>query len=222
MTSVFTIALLIGVCCPVWSQEPGVATQHEMHVLHRDTKAYIAALEDPSRDVYQKPTEVLSALNLRKGDVVADIGSGSGYFAVRLAPLVGESGRILAVDVSPEMVVYLNRRIRDSGLKNVQTILAAPDDPLLSDGSVDLFFVCNTWHHIENRDPYLRLMKKALKPGGRVVMVDFQKRDLPVGPPLGMKIAREDLLRQMDTGGFRVLSEHTFLPYQYFLVFGPR
>jgi predicted methyltransferase len=75
------------------------------------------------------------------------------------------------------------------------------------------------WHHIENQAGYLALMKKHLKPGGQVVMIDFHKRDLPVGPPAGMKIAREDLLKQMQANGFRLAAEHTFLPYQYFLVF---
>jgi hypothetical protein len=77
----------------------------------------------------------------------------------------------------------------------------------------------NVWHHIENQAGYLARMKKLLKPGGQVVMIDFQKRELPVGPPVGMKIAREDLLKQMEANGFRLVTEHTFLPHQYFLIF---
>jgi ubiquinone/menaquinone biosynthesis C-methylase UbiE len=123
------------------------------------------------------------------------------------------------VDVSPEMIVHLNRRLRDAGVTNVQTVLSAPDDPLLPDGSVDRFFICDTWHHIDDQAKYLALMKKMLRPGGQVVMIDFQKRELPVGPPLAMKIAREDLVKQMEGAGFRLAREHTLLPYQYFLVF---
>jgi arsenite methyltransferase len=119
------------------------------------------------------------------------------------------------------MIRHLNHRIRDLKLKNVTTILAESDDPLLPDGSVDRFFICDTWHHIEQKAKYLGLMKKMLKPGGQVVMIDFQKKDLPVGPPVGMKLAREEVLRQMEDGGFRLVKEHTFLPYQYFLVFSP-
>ena len=126
-----------------------------------------------------------------------------------------------SVDVSPDMIVHLNRRIRDLQVKNVVSILSAPDDPLLADTSIDRFFICDTWHHIENQPKYLSLMKKMLRPGGQVVMIDFHKRDLPVGPPTAMKIAREDLIRQMETAGFRLAREHTFLPYQYFLVFSP-
>jgi cyclopropane fatty-acyl-phospholipid synthase-like methyltransferase len=193
----------------------------EAHRLHSDPQAYIAALEDPKRDAYQKPDEVLAALALEPGEKVADIGSGSGYFALRLARAVGEAGRVYAVDVSPEMVRHLNRRVRDARLTNVCSILAEPDDPLLPE-PVDRFFVCDTWHHVEAQERYLALIKAALRPGGQVVMIDFHKRELPVGPPPAMKIAREDLVRQMESAGFRLAAEHTFLPYQYFLVFTVR
>ncbi len=117
------------------------------------------------------------------------------------------------------MIIHINRAIRDTGVANVTTILAPPDDPLLADGSIDRFFICDTWHHIENQAKYLELMKKMLKPNGQVVMIDFQKRELPVGPPVGMKIAKEDLIAQLRANGFELVKEHTFLPYQYFLVF---
>jgi arsenite methyltransferase len=192
---------------------------HEMHRLHQDSKAYIAMLEDPKRDAYQKPHEVITALKLKEGEVIADIGAGSGYFTFRFAHHVGDTGRVYAVDVSPEMIVHLNRRIRELKAKNVVSILAAPDDPLLADASVDRLFICDTWHHIENHDRYLALLKKMLKPGGEIVMVDFKKVETPVGPPLEMRIEREDLMKEMEKNGFRLDAEHTFLPYQYFLVF---
>jgi arsenite methyltransferase len=192
---------------------------HEMHRLHQDSKAYIAMLDDPARDAYQKPHEVITALKLKEGEVIADIGAGSGYFTFRLAHHVGDTGRVYAVDVSPDMILHLNRRIRDLNLKNVVSILAAPDDPLLADASIDRFFICDTWHHIENHDRYLALMKKMLRPGGQVVMIDFKKAETPVGPPMEMRIDSDDLLREMEKNGFRLEAEHTFLPYQYFLVF---
>src|SRR5436309_6566565 len=192
---------------------------HEMHRLHQDSNAYIAMLDDPKRDAYQKPHEVITALRLKEGEVIADIGAGSGYFTFRLAHHVGDTGRVYAVDVSPDMIVHLNRRIRDLKLKNVVTILAAPDDPLLADVSIDRFFICDTWHHIENRDRYLALLKKMLKPGGQIIMVEFKKEQTPMGPPMEMRIERDDLVKEMEKNGFRLAAEHTFLPYQYFLVF---
>src|SRR5687767_8338760 len=124
--------------------------QHKMHELHNDPKSYIGALDDPKRDAYQKPHEVLTALNIKPGEVIADIGAGSGYFTFRLSHHVGDKGKIYAVDVSPEMILHLNRRIRQLKAMNVTSILPDPDDPLLADGSIDRFFLSNSWHHIEN------------------------------------------------------------------------
>jgi len=197
-------------------------TMEEMHRLHQDSKAYISFLEDPKRDAYQKPHEVIMALGLKEGEIVADIGAGAGYFTFRLAQHVGQTGRVYAVDVNSDMILHLNRRIRDMQLKNVVTVLAAPDDPLLLDGSIDRFFICDTWHHIQQQTQYLALMKKMLKPGGQVIMIDFHKKDSQVGPPMEMRVAREDLVRQMESNGFRIAKEHMFLPYQYFLVFTPK
>lgn len=195
---------------------------HQMHRLHTDPKSYIGALEDPKRDAYQKPHEVITALGLRAGEIIADIGAGSGYFTFRLAHHVGDKGRVYAVDVSPDMIVHINRRIRELKVGNVVSVLAEPNDPLLADRSVDRFFFCDSWHHIENQTQYLSVMKGMLKPKGEVVMIDFHKKDLPVGPPLQMKIAREDVIKQLESNGFRLSKEHTFLPYQYFLVFASK
>jgi SAM-dependent methyltransferase len=193
--------------------------RHEMHRLHRDPKAYIAALEDPRRDAYQQPHEVLEALAIREGEVIADIGAGSGYFTFRFARHVGSMGRVYAVDIDRDMIAHVSRRAGELAASNVTPVLARPDDPLLPDASVDRIFFCDVWHHVEQQPQYLAKLKKALKPGGQIVMIDFHKKPLPVGPPLDMKIAREDLVVQMEREGFRVAQEHTFLPYQYFLVF---
>lgn len=206
-------ALLIA---PVAAQD--ARDPHQAHRLHENPAAYIKALEDPKRDAYQKPQEVMQALALKEGEIVADVGAGSGYFTMRLAHHVGPTGRVYAVDISPDMIRHLHRRVRDAGFLNVSPILAPPDDPLLPQ-AVDRFLIVDVWHHVEDQTGFLAKMKKLLKPGGQVVMIDFQKRELPVGPPVAMKIAREDLLKQMTANGFQLAAEHTFLPYQYFLVF---
>lgn len=196
-------------------------TAEEMHRLHQDSKAYIALLEDPARDAYQKPHEVLMALKVQEGERIADIGAGAGYFSFRFANHVGATGGVYAVDINPDMILHMNRRIRDLGLQNVQTILAPPDDPLLPDHSVDRFFICETWHHIDNHPRYLGLMRRMLKPGGQVIIIDFHKRETPVGPPQEMRVSREDVVREFEQNGFRLAKEQTFLPYQYFLIFAP-
>ncbi len=204
------------------AQEDVKRDAHEMHRLHKDPKAYIGALEDTKRDAYQKPHEVLTALGLKSGEIIADIGAGSGYFTFRIAHHLGAKGKVFAVDVSPDMIRHINRRIRDLKTTNVVSVLADPDDPLLAERSINRFFICNVWHHVENPTKYLSMMKKMLRPGGEIVMIDFHKKELPFGPPMHMKIAREDLIKQMETNGFRLSKEHTFLPYQYFLVFAPK
>ena len=196
-----------------------VATPHDAHRMHGNSAAYIAALEDPARDAWQKPHEVVVALDLKPGETVADIGAGSGYFALRFARHVGAEGRVYAVDVSRDMLAHLERQAAEAKLANVRTIAAPPDDPQLPEGSIDRVFFCDVWHHIDDQAGYLAKLKKALRPGGQVVMIDFHKRDLPVGPPVSMKIAREVLLTEMAAHGFRLVKEHTFLPYQYFLMF---
>lgn len=217
----FLLVLLMALPGAVHAQDGVKRDDHQMHRLHSDPKAYIGALEDPKRDAYQKPHEVVHALGLKPGEIIADIGAGSGYFTFHLARHIGEKGKVYAVDVSAEMILHVNRRIREFKANNVVTILADPDDPLLPEQSVNRFFICDVWHHIGNQTKYLSLMKKMLKPGGEVVIIDFHKKELPFGPPMQMKIAREDLIKQFDSNGYRLTKEHTFLPYQYFLVFVP-
>jgi len=219
MKLLFGFLSLLLVSVPVHAQDAAKRDQHQMHQMHDDPKAYIGALEDPKRDTYQKPHEVLTALNIKPGEVIADIGAGSGYFTFRLSHHVGAKGKVYAVDVSPDMIRHVNRRIRETKTTNVVTVLADNDDPLLPDRSVNRFFICDVWHHVDNQTKYLSLMKQMLKPGGEIVMIDFHKKELPFGPPMQMKIAREDLIKQMEANGFRLSKEHTFLPHQYFLVF---
>jgi cyclopropane fatty-acyl-phospholipid synthase-like methyltransferase len=214
-TAIATVILLNALRAS--AQAPG----EHVHRLHGNPAAYIKALEDPARDAYQKPNEVIDALELKPGEIIADIGSGSGYFTLRMAHHVGKTGHVYGVDVNADMVRHLNQRIRDGGLLNASTILARPDDPLLP-RAVDRFVIVDVWHHIDDQAKYLALMKEHLRPGGQVVMIDFHKRDLPVGPPPAMKISREDLIAQMQAHGFTMAREHTFLPYQYFMVFEPR
>ena len=189
------------------------------HNLPPTTNSYIQHLEDPSRAAWQKPDEVVRVLNLKSGENIADIGAGSGYFTVPFARKVGPAGKIYAVDIDREMLAYIEQRARQENLQNIQTVLADPHDPQLAPGSVDLIFICATLHHITDRAKYYPLLARALRPGGRVVNIDFQKRPLPVGPSLEMKIAREDVLSEFAGAGFHLAQEFDFLPYEYFLVF---
>ncbi len=189
------------------------------HHVPRSAEEYIKILENPERDAWQKPHEVVQALALRPGATVADIGAGSGYFALRFAHHVGLQGKVLAVDIDAKLLDHITKRAADMKLANVETILASGNDPHLRAESVDLIFICDVIHHIEQRPQYYQLLARALRPGGRVVIVDFHKKPLPVGPPIEMKISREEMIKELETSGFRLSGEHTFLPHQYFLAF---
>jgi ubiquinone/menaquinone biosynthesis C-methylase UbiE len=183
---------------------------------------YIALLEDPKRDEWQKPNAVIQALNLKEGQVVADIGAGSGYFTLRLARRVGQKGQVFAVDVDEGMLSYLRQRLAKEKMQNVQVMQVPPHDPLLIDGSLHLAFICNTYHHLEDRDVYLRKLHKALKPDGRLVIVDFYKKEgMPVGPPMSMRLGEETVQKELQQAGVKVTEKLTFLPYQYILIAQP-
>jgi ubiquinone/menaquinone biosynthesis C-methylase UbiE len=186
-------------------------TQHQHHP-PASSAEYAKVLEDPSRDEWQKPHEVMNVLALQPGDTVADIGAGSGYFARRFAH---HAGTVLAVDIDAGLLEICAK----DAPANLKTVLSAPDDPKLDPASVDLVFICDVLHHIDGRKEYLEKVRNVLKSAGRVALIDFYKRQLPIGPPPEMKIDRAEAIREFKAAGFRLEQEHRFLPYQYFLIF---
>jgi len=183
---------------------------------------YIARLEDPQRDEWQKPDEVIKLLELREGQVIADIGAGSGYFTLRLARAIGDKGRVMALDVNEGMVAHLRQRLAQEQLKNVTVMQVPAHDPLLIDQSLDVAFICDTYHHLEDREVYLRKIRKALKPNGRLVLIDFYKREgIPVGPPMSMRLSEETVRKELQNAGLHVTQTLTTLPYQYLLIAQP-
>jgi len=179
--------------------------------------AYFAELESPDRAGWQQPARVVETLRLRAGMTVADVGAGTGYFARRFAAAVGPTGKVLALDIEPEMLEELRRRAPDA--TNIETRRAEPADPGLAPASVDVVFICDTGHHLHDRVRYYGKLRRALRRGGRLVLVDFYKRPLPVGPPAQEKLSRAETQREAEAAGFRLRASHTFLTHQYFLEF---
>ena len=177
------------------------------------------AYEGFSRDEWQQPERVIAALGLRSGDHVADLGSGSGYFTLRLAPAVGPDGRVYAVDVDEEMNEYLRKRVAEADLANVDVILGRFEDPLLPDGSVDLVLIVDTYHHLEDRPAYFRNLRRDLKPSGRVAVIDYDGRKLWFMRLMGHITPREELLREMAEAGYEVAEEFDFIDRQSFVIF---
>ncbi len=185
----------------------------------RDAERWARVFDDPARDAWQKPEEVIRALGPAPDALVADTLPISGYFAVRLARAVPQ-GRVYGADLEPDMVRYLAERGRREGLSNLTAVQAAPDDPRLP-RPVDLALIVNTYHHINDRPAYFRRLQQSLRPGGRVAIVDFLP-DAPLGPPRWARIPAAAVKEEMGQAGYGLVSEHTFLPHQYFLVFAPR
>ena len=179
--------------------------------------------ERPERAKWQKPEELVARMKLRAGDMVADIGAGSGYFTRRFAREVGPRGYVYAVDIDERMLRHLHGEAKRRKLENIVTVLAAEDNPMLAPGSVDMIFICNTIHHVSGRDAYYRHIVRALKPGGRFVVVDFFKKKLPIGPPPKMKIAKDAMVAEVTAAGLMLVDEEAEeFPYQYVLVFERR
>ena len=137
----------------------------------------------------------------------------------RLARAVERTGTVFALDVDEGMLGYLRQRLAKEHLTNVRVVQVPAHDPLLIDGSVDVAFICNAYHHLEDREVYLRKLRKGLKPDGRLVIVDFYKREgIPVGPPMSMRLSEETVQQELQAAGLQVTEKLTFLPYQYILI----
>ena len=186
-------------------QDHGPRPAHPGH----SAEHYRKTLEHPERDGWQKPQEVVAALALQKGEVVVDLGARTGYFSRRFAAL---GAKVWAVDIEPQLVEHL----RASSPPGVEARLARPDDPGLPPKSVDTIFICNVLHHIDHRGAYLPKLKQALKPGGRIVVLEFLPGDLPVGPPAQYKISEAEMDAEMAAVGLRRTRSLGKLPYQYF------
>jgi cyclopropane fatty-acyl-phospholipid synthase-like methyltransferase len=201
---------------------PGAASAQAPHT-HRHgfsgAEHWAKVFDDPERDRWQKPQEVIRALALAPDAIVADIGAGTGYFAVRLAQATPK-GRVFAVDVEPDMVRYVADRARRENLGNLEAVQGRADDPRLP-AKADLVLVVDTYHHIGARDAYFVRLRGHLKPGGQVAIIDFTQ-DSPIGPPPSSRIPRQQVVDEMQRAGYALAAEHTFLPHQYFLAFRVR
>jgi SAM-dependent methyltransferase len=207
------VAALLWALCATALAQP----MHE----HRftDAERWAKIFDDPGRDAWQKPREVITALAIAPDAAVADIGSGTGYFAVRLAR-AAPKGRVYGVDTEPSMVKYLDERAKHEGLANLVSVAGNPGDANLP-GKVDLVLMVDVYHHIAERESYFGRLCGSLKPGARIAIIDY-RLDSPSGPPRGERITAAQVKAELAKAGYSVAKEHGFLPNQYFLVFEPK
>ena len=172
---------------------------------------------NPRRTTWQKPAVLVRALGLRRGQVVAEIGSGPGYFTQRLARAVGPTGHVYAVDPEAAVLDVLRRRVARMGVRNVTPVLSRDDDPLLPRGRCDVAVLINVYHHMHGRVAFLRRLVAELPKNTRVVNIDWDEKT-EFGPPQRRRISRARFLRDARRAGLRLVADRPLLPHQYFLV----
>ncbi len=172
-----------------------------------------------SREAEEQPERMLDALKIKAGETVADVGAGAGYTSLRLARRVGPRGTVLATDVQPEMLAMLRDNARAAGVANIKPIRATQATTNLPDGQVDLALMVDVYHEASDPESLLKGLKKALKPGGRLVLVEFRGEDpeVPIKPEHKMTLAQ--VRKELEPQGFRFLESFEFLPWQHIIVF---
>jgi ubiquinone/menaquinone biosynthesis C-methylase UbiE len=183
-----------------------------------DSEKYIEFLERPDRAAWQKPNAVLAALHLAGSETLVDEGAGSGYFTFRFAKALPK-GKVVAVDVDPQMVRHIHHKVMSEGIANVRVVLTDPNEPAV-DSAADIVFVCDVIHHVEGREAWLRKIFAEMKAGAKLVVIEFKEGKLPEGPPESVKIPKAKLTAMLRGVGFLLKSDDPrVLPYQTFLVF---
>lgn len=223
MKPLVLLTLLLAACASAPPSPPPAPSspppeQHGHHMLvHRFEHAdeWAPKFDDPARDEWQRPKEVIAALELTPGMKVGDVGAGTGYFEPWLSRAVGETGLVYALDVEADMVRYMKERMAREKLANVQPTVVGAEDLGVVD--LDRLLFVDVWHHIPNREAYAIKVRNALKPGGKVVIVDFTL-DATHGPPKHHRLAPEKIVRELASGGLSASVSSTKLPDQYIVV----
>jgi len=192
--------------------------QHQGHQhAFADPEKLAARWNDPSRDDWQHPEEIVAALTLEAGQTVADIGAGTGYMVAHLSKAVGKNGTVIAIDAESAMIEYLTKRLNELGPAKIVTQKVSFHDPELKAESVDSVLILDTWHHMNERKSYTKKVYAGLKQGGRFVIVDYQC-DAEIGPPKAMRLDPSDVVSQLESAGFEAEILTESMPRHYIVV----
>jgi ubiquinone/menaquinone biosynthesis C-methylase UbiE len=215
------LALPTLLMCAGSAQSPGTHPVSGRRIADVMSHRGAAWLDRAERDREENTTRAIEALGLEPGMVVVDFGAGSGYYTERIARAVGPSGRVLAVDIQPEMLELLGGRVKRLQLRNVELIRSSADDPALPTGEVDLILMVDVYHELSEPQLMLRRMKDALSPRGRIVILEYRKEDpaVPIRPEHKMSVA--EAVQEFGAGGYVLDSRVDSLPWQHVLFFRP-
>lgn len=204
--------LLAGM--PFFAVTAQTTTANE-HMNQRPFEELVKTLERADRASWQKPEEVIALFGTVKNKKIIDIGCGTGYFSFRL---IDSGATVIAADIDERFLQYVDsiKLARGISDKKLQTRKLPPNDPLLQKREVDMVFIVNTYHHLEDRVNYLRKVKNGLKQQGYIVVIDYFKKELPMGPPVSVKLSADDVIRDLKMAGFSTFkTEDKLLPFQY-------
>ncbi len=199
------------------SVKPGINKQFE----NPDPKEWIQKFEGESREIAANAKEIVAACKLKPGMMVADVGAGTGLFTRKFASAVGDKGKVYAVDIAQTFLDHIKKTCADGKIKNVETVLCDQFSTKLPKNSVDLVFICDTYHHFEFPQRTLRSIHEALRPSGQIVLVDFHRipgksREWVVGH---VRAGQEVFIGEIKSAGFKVVGEEKFLKENYFVRF---
>ncbi|MBS1989350.1 MAG: methyltransferase domain-containing protein [Cyanobacteria bacterium SZAS LIN-3] len=196
--------------------DPAGQSTQGFHKRFKNADHWVKVFDDPARDIWQKPDQVVQALKLQANDRIADIGAGTGYFSVRMAKAIPE-GKVFAVDTEADMIKYLQKLAGEKKLANLIPVSGKANNPELPE-SVNLVLIVDTLHHIDDRAAYLASLKPKLLPQARLAVIDFNESS-KVGPPLKHRLSKESVIGEFKNAGYELAETLDFLPNQYFLIF---
>ncbi|HHT9133580.1 MAG TPA: class I SAM-dependent methyltransferase [Candidatus Avalokitesvara rifleensis] len=216
ITAMFICVIVASITFPAYAREAEAERQGKPFPPER-----IEELEEARE--WQKPEQIMEFLDIQEGNVVADIGTGTGYFALYLSDAVGKSGLVYAEDIQQEMVDYTQEKIEEEGIKNTKVILGEPDDPKLPENSLDLALMGNVYHEVENPVALLKSIARSLKSDGSLVIIDWRSDvESEFGPSMMERVSEDAVEADAEEAGYYMVRHHPFLRYHYFLIFKKR
>jgi ubiquinone/menaquinone biosynthesis C-methylase UbiE len=219
MSRVFTLCVCISILiCDAYQLHAQIPANAQNNMYRGAIDTWVGRLEDPERNKYQKPEEIIAYLGSLKGKTVYDLGAGTGYFSVRFAR---HGAKVIAAEVEPGFLSYIRKRLPSEKLDTGRLALRLVpfDNPGLKSAEADIVFIANTYHHLDHKVDYLKLIKKGLKPNGELVIIAFFKRnDITFGPPMAVKQTEDEIKKELEQAGFHHTEINTtLLPYQFII-----
>lgn len=217
----FTSLLILNSCEENKPYHPEKHSGKHQHANHHMNKTpfedLVKRFESPDRDEWQKPESVIAFLGDLRNKTVVDIGAGTGYLEFKIKDT---TAKLIAADVDERFIKYIDERLASNSVKHISTRKAVYDKPPVQANEADIVFMIDVYHHIENREVYFSEVKKGLKAGGKLIIVDFKKGDFKQGPPDAMKLNASQVIEEMKSAGFKLVEKDSeTLPYQYMLKF---